>query len=168
MERGDINAAATGTGNINSTRAGALEARALDDAMDRSAQISSGIRANAYESGLDRSMATDAQSTAERLQGASLLGQSGTTGLDTVLRGLDTKTSGLNTALGASGILQGQDQAEIEGQLQKLGLPMDFLSKYMTLVGGNYGSQGYQSSVSQKASPFQTLLGAATSIAGAL
>lgn len=85
---GGINSAATGTGNINSTRAAALEALALDDAMDRGAAISSQMRGAAYQSGLDRSMAMDAGQTQEMFGANSQIGQSAGMGLDFSRAGL--------------------------------------------------------------------------------
>jgi hypothetical protein len=58
---GEINGAAVGGGNINSTRAGTLEAYAMDDAMDRGAAISSQMRGAAYDKGLTMAQA-DGQS----------------------------------------------------------------------------------------------------------
>lgn len=164
---GNINAAATGSGNINSTRAGALEARALDDAMDRAASVSSNMRSSAYESGLDRSLAQDQSTVQQMLQGAGLLSQSGLTGLDALSAGLNTQQTGLNTALNAGSILQGQNQAEIDGKLAQAQMPMDLINQYMQIVGGNYGSQGYNTQVSQSASPFQQLVGATSTLMGA-
>jgi hypothetical protein len=52
MERGNINSAASGSGGINSTRAGTLEAYAARDAMDRAGDIASGMRSDAYKTGV--------------------------------------------------------------------------------------------------------------------
>lgn len=72
---GGINGAATGTGNINSTRAGILESRALDDAMDRASSISSSMRGDAYANGLNIAQAENAQQFNNQLNANSQLGQ---------------------------------------------------------------------------------------------
>lgn len=61
IERGNINSQVSGNGNINSTRAGTMEAYAAKDAMDRAAMISSGMRGEAYGKGLDLASQAEAQ-----------------------------------------------------------------------------------------------------------
>ncbi|MDQ2066748.1 hypothetical protein Q9295_10195 [Xinfangfangia sp. CPCC 101601] len=161
-----INSGAVGTGNMNSTRTGALEALALDDAMDRSASISANMRGDAYQAGLDRAMGIE-QNTFDRMAGInSELGNSALTGYNLASGGVSMGAQGLSDALNAAGIIQGQDQAEIQGKLQAAGLDMDMISQYMAAIGGNYGSNGYQTKTYQQASPFQTLLGGAATLGG--
>jgi hypothetical protein len=167
-DQGGINAAATGMGGINSTRAGVMEALALDDAMDRSANISSGMRSNAYERGMDRSMVQDQAGMAERLAAAGALQQSGGMGADMATQGLGMRDAGNQMALGAGGILQGQAQNEIEGKRQMSREEMDLIKQYMGIVGGNYGSKGYQTTVTKSPSIFQQVAGATASIMGAM
>lgn len=159
-----INNVASATGNINSTRAGALEARALDDAMDRGAAISSGMRGAAYESGMNRAAGMDAARVQQMLAANGQLGQSGALSLDFANQGLQTGQTGASAAFGAGGIQQAQNQAEIDAA--RTG-EMDLLQRYMALVGGNYGSKGYQTAVSEQPSIAQTLAGAAATYVGA-
>lgn len=165
--QGDINSAASGTGNINSTRAGTMEALAQNDAMNRAANISTSMRSNAYENGLNRALSTDSAQTNEMLSGLGALSNSGLIGADLMNSGLNTSITGNQLALDASSLKQQQAQNEIQGQLQSIGLPMDLISQYMSIVGGNYGSKGYQSTTSQSSSPFQQLLGGTTALLGA-
>ncbi len=163
---GDINGSATGSGNINSTRAGVLESMALDDAMDRSADISSGIRSAAYENGLNRAMSEHQQSWQNQLAANGLLGSSGMQGVGLMGQGLATGLQGFNDALSAQGMLQSQAQNEITGSIQQAMTPQDLIAQYMQTIGGSYGAHGFGTQVTQSASPFQQIMGGAATIAG--
>lgn len=164
---GDINAGAVGTGNINSTRAGALEAIALDDAMDRGASIASGMRGQAYQAGLDRAMTTQQNQFDNQLTATGALEANGLRGFDLASSGAALGMDGLRSAYDAGSIFQGQDQAEIEGMLTKAGMPLDLVKSYMAAVGGNYGNSGYTTAIQETPSPFQTLVGGLATFAGA-
>lgn len=162
--QGDINVAAAGTGNINSTRAGAMEAIAQDEAMDRAAAISSQMRGAAYETGMDRAMGMDAQRTSAMMGANAQVGQAGGMGVDTARTGLGMGIDGATAALGAQDRFQQQQQAEIDGARLS---DLDLIQRYMSTVGGNFGSSGYTSTVTRRPSPFQQILGGVTSLAGA-
>jgi hypothetical protein len=163
---GDINSGATGTGNINSTRSGTLEAYALDDAMDRSASISSGMRGAAYQAGIDRAMQTDANQFSQQLAANQQLGSAGEGGFNIGASGYGLGAQAAQDALGASSTYQQQAQNEIQGALAKNQAPMDFIQQYMATIGGNYGSNGYQTQLQETPSIFQTLVGGAATAAG--
>jgi hypothetical protein len=163
---GDINSGATGTGNINSTRSGTLEAYALDDAMDRGAQISSGMRGAAYQSGLDRATTTDANRFQQQLTANQQLGAAGEGGFNIGGAGYGLGAQGAQDSLMASSAWQQQAQAEIQGQIAQGKAPMDLIQQYMATIGGNYGQNGYQTQVTEKPSIFQTLVGGAATAAG--
>jgi hypothetical protein len=210
---GGLNAAASGTGNINSTRAGVMEARMADDAMDRAAGISASVRSDALAKGLgvaqgaagmrqDGMLGANAQyqnDDATRLAAAGLDLSGKTAGLQGMLSSgnlrLNDRTQGANVDLAAAGLIgqggmnksaltsealgrfgdtlgmsgtaydqtqagnsdslamgdkgQAQRQAEIQAQLTKLGLPMDFVQQYMATVGGNYGSKGFNTELTE-------------------
>lgn len=161
-----INSGASGSGNINSTRAGALEAMALDDAMDRGAAISSTLRGNAYEQGLDRAVMGQQQRFANQAAANGSILAGAQTGNQFTQSGAALGMDGMNFGFqGASGF-QTQAQNEINGRLQGANVPLDLVTRYMQAIGGNYGENGYQTSVSKGASPFQTILGGAATIAG--
>jgi hypothetical protein len=166
--RGQINAGATGTGNINSTRAGALEAISMDDAMDRAATITSGMRSSAYENGMNRSIGQDMQQTSDLLVGQQALGQTGAQGAGLLGSGLATQQEGYTGALGAQSMLQSQAQGEIDGLRDMSREDLDLIQRYMGLVGGNYGSNGFQTQINQSASPFQQIAGAVIGGMGAM
>lgn len=56
-----INSAASGAGGMNSTRAGLLESKALESAQRQASDISSGMRMDAYNKGLDTSLQNKSQ-----------------------------------------------------------------------------------------------------------
>lgn len=162
-----INSSATGTGNINSTRAGALEAAALDDAMDRGAAISSQMRGQAYQAGLDRAMLTQQNQFDNQFRANAGLEQNGMTGFNMAASGAGLGMGGLQDSLNAGNVFQQQAQSEIDGQRAMSREQMDLINQYMGIVGGNYGSQGFQTSVQEQPSIFQTLVGgAATALGG--
>lgn len=163
----EINGAAVGTGNINSTRAGVLESRALDDAMDRAGDISSSMRSASYENGLERAMQTATTNHNSALAGNEALGGSVDRSMDLATSGFNLAGAGADTSLSAGDRWQVQNQAEIDARLQSRTLPLDLVSQYMATVGGNYGNSGYTSNISKSPSIFQQVGGAAASLFGA-
>lgn len=145
-----IGRGAAAGGNTNSTRTGIAEGVALRGAQDRIGDISSTIRADAYNSGLNLSE----QGRQANMQG-QLNGQGmGLDALNTAIgRGMDMRNQGMQGAvnmydlMGRAGDKYQQDQqgyadanyARWQGQYDK---PWDLLSRYMGAVGGtNWGSQ---------------------------
>lgn len=166
-DQSSINSGAAGTGNINSTRAGALEATAQNDAMNRGAAIASQMRGAAYQNGIDQA-ASEYQNRFANMAGANQnLGAGASVAADLANSGINAGMTGYNSAFDAQGKLQTQAQNEIDGGLNLSSMPLDMVSKYMSAIGGNYGNTGYTTQVSKSASPFQQLLGGVTSLAGA-
>lgn len=145
-----INRQAAGGGNTNSTRTGVAEGIALRGAQDRIGDISSTIRADAYNNGLQTSEGARQANMSGMLQGQ-------TTGLDaqniTVGRGMDLRNQGMQGTvnmldlMGRAGDKYQADQqgyadanfARWQGQYNQ---PWDTLNNYMGAVGGtNWGSQ---------------------------
>lgn len=159
-DQAGINAAASGSGNINSTRAGALEARALDDAMDRGAALSSGMRGDAYNMGLGMSQQENQRQVAQGMQANGQIGQGAGMALDFANTGYQMGQTGFKDAFGAASGFQNE-------AIRAQGADMDLIQRYMQIVGGSYGNNGYTSQTTQSASPFQQLVGGAATIAGA-
>lgn len=164
---GDINSGASATGNINSTRAGTLEAYAQDDAMDRAAAISSGMRGDAWNRGVELASGNLSDQFSQALGANSQLGQAAGMGVDTAGAGYNLGAGAFGDAYGMSSEFQKQAQAEIDGLRAKGMSDLDIVNQYMATVGGNFGSQGFQTSVQQKPSVFQQLVGGASSLLGA-
>lgn len=145
-----INRSAAGTGNTNSTRTGIAEGVALRGAQDRIGDISSTIRADAYNSGLNLSE----QGRQANMQG-QLTGQGmGLDALNTAIgRGMDLQGQGMQGTvnmydlMGRAGDKYQQDQqgfadANYQRWQGQYNQPWDLLSRYMGAVGGtNWGSQ---------------------------
>ena len=163
-----INRQAAGAGNTNSSRTGVAEGIALRGAQDRLGDISSTIRADAYNSGLNLSE----QGRQANMQGM-LSGQS--TGLDAqniaVGRGMDLRNQGMQGSvnmldlMGRAGDKYQQDSqgyadanyARWQGQYNQ---PWDSLSRYMGTVGGqNWGTQT-ESSTTKPGSTMGAIQGA--------
>lgn len=164
---GDINSAATGTGNINSTRAGTLEAYAADDAMDRAAAISAGMRGDAFSQGMSLASGNLSDQFAQSIGANQQVAQGAGMGLDTALSGFDLGSGAFSNAYGMSSEQQKQAQAEIDGMRAKGMSDLEIVKSYMQTVGGNYGSEGFTSSVSKSPSPFQQIVGGVSSAMGA-
>ena len=163
-----INSAATGTGNINSTRAAALEARAMDNAQDRVADISSSIRFQDQQAALDRAMALDGQQTGAALAANDQLLGTGTVGAGLTMDGSQAGMDFLTQGLGLAGMTQQQAQAEIEGAIRRGEVDLNLLNQYMNLVGRSFGSSGFQSTSSSSPSLFQQVAGATIGAFGAM
>lgn len=188
--RGGINSSASGTGNINSTRAGVLESRALDDAMDRSAQISSQIRSDAFSEGINTGLANNSQNASNAAQRGQLALQAGGLSMDRDLAqfGAGADVAGLLSGLSEQGYRQGVDGFTMGMDNEQFGLAMaslpqeqrqrvldaarmgdmEMVQAYMQAIGGNYGSEGFQTTVSKDPSIFQQVVGGGASILGGL
>lgn len=166
LQSADVNANASGTGNINSTRAGVLDSLNQNAAADRVAAVSSQLRGDAFSQGMGLANDVDARVASERLAANNALGDVGKTGYDLMTQGWDTQRSGFSDALGAGSVFQQQAQNEINGQREMSQSDLDLIQKYMGIVGGNFGQSGFQSQVTQSPSIFQQLVGGATAAAG--
>lgn len=168
LDLGNINSGAVGTGNMNSTRAGVTESLARDDAMDRAAMVSSTMRGDAYGSGLDLASQNIDSMNRQMLDANSQLGLSASQGVDTMSAGYNMGQGALQDQAAGFAQFQMQNQAEIDGLRAKGVSEQEIMKYYMDTVGGNYGQQGFTSTASKTASPFQQLIGGATSIMGGI
>lgn len=140
-----LNRAASGTGNINSSRAGVAEGIARRGAEDRIADISATLRGQAYDRGLslaqsDRASKLDALGTAASAY-SGLAGQ-----------GIGALQAGANTGYGAYDAIRDADAAEQadrqgeadegyakwQGQDQRA---WDLLNRYYSIIGANQWGQ---------------------------
>lgn len=168
LQSADVNSMASGTGNVNSTRAGVLDALNQQSAADRVADVSSRIRGDAFNMGMGMANDVDARVGAERMAANQAIGDVGRTGFDLMSRGYDTMAGGADDALRAGSAFQAQAQNEITGQQQMSRSEMDLINQYMQIVGGNYGSKGFNTTATKTASPFQQIAGGIAAVAGAV
>jgi len=111
---------------------------------------------NAGSTGLEALMGNNAQRV-----------QLGGLGQDLINSGFGLTFGGNASALDAATRFQQQQQNEIDGRLNFNRQGLDLVAQYLGAIGGNYGSNGFQSTTSKSASPFQQIVGGASSLIGA-
>ena len=141
-----IDRAATGAGNLNSTRAGVESAIASRGAADRLADMSSEIRSKFFGQGLDASRAQYNQNLQNMLQANQGLMQAGQFGLDTLGNAQNLATTGFGQSQAAGSLFQGQNQAELDAQRAQFdeGLA-NRLAVLANLQGNTQSAQGFKS-----------------------
>lgn len=131
-----IDMAASGSGNMNSSRAGVAEAVANRAYDDRRADVSTNIQ----NSLIDRSLNQQAQQFRDQgsaLQGA---GQANTNLMGAYGMGMDTLGTGANFGMNAGNSLQGYNQANLNDQRKRYEDQRDFeLEKRMQYQSGMLG-----------------------------
>jgi hypothetical protein len=141
-------AASTG-GNINSNRTAITEGILRRGAADRVADISAGLRGDAFAQGLD--LAERARTTNQSdllnsiVQGGSLSDRAFARGLDATNQGQGLAFDNFDQMIRAGGLFQADQQGDLteafdkwQGQDQRA---WDLLNRYWSLVGsGNWGS----------------------------
>ncbi len=158
-----IDRAASGTGNINSSRAGVAAGIARRGAEDRIADISASIRGNAYNQGL--SMAQQ-----DRAQNLSALGSAANAYGNLANSGVNALGQASNAAYGAFDAINkanSTEQADRQGQLtadwqrwvNMDSRDSDLLSRYMGVVGANQWGQSGTSTGTTKTTEAQSILG---------
>ena len=161
-----INRQAAGTGNTNSSRTGVAEGIALRGAQDRLGDISSTIRADAYNSGLNLSEQGRQANMSGMLQGQGM----GLDGLNTAVgRGMDLRNQGMQGTVNMLDLMgragdkyqqdtQGYNDANYKSWEGQYNQPWDLLSRYMGAVGGN--NWGSTTSSATAGSPMGAVKGA--------
>lgn len=165
-----LNQAATGSGNINSSRAGVAQGIMERGAADQIGDIASQMRGNAYSQGL--SLAEQGRQANMGAVGAA--GQGYGDIYDLGLKGSalgQDMTFNNNNALITGGQLnqqdaQGQMNADYQQWLGNDQRDMSALGNYFNMVNG-VPSFGTTTGSTPGASPFQNIAGAATSALGA-
>lgn len=168
-----IDRAASGSGNINSSRAGVASGIAQRGAADRIADISASIRGDAYNRGLtmaqqDRSTTMDAYGRA-----ADAYGTMTNAGIDAVGRGTDMAYGAMDHQMDALDRTQQDHQGELDEAFQKWQggdtRDMDLLSRYYGIIGGNqWGQNGTNTSTVKTSGNILGQLAGAASAAGSL
>lgn len=136
-----INRAATGTGNVNSSRAGVAEGIATRGAQDMIGDISAGIRGDAYNRGL--SLAESARGT--NMQGAStaagLYGNQLGMGMDALTGANSMRMNNMGAAIDAGSLFQQDRQGQMDADFTRWQgndtREADLLDRYYNIVGSN-------------------------------
>ena len=136
-----VDRGASASGNINSSRAGVASAIAQRGAADRVADISSTIRGNQFNQGLQ--LAENArQSNNNTLGNVAQLGNQGYgLGLEGILQGNNLNISNLNSGISAGQIdqqdRQGQNEADFARWQGQDTRESDLLNRYYGIIGAN-------------------------------
>ena len=170
-----IDRAASGTGNINSSRAGVAAGIAQRGAEDRMADNAAALRGQAYQSGLslaqnDRSQRLNAMGTAAN----AFTGLAGM-GLDALSKGTQAGYGAFNVVNAANQTEQADRQGQLDADFDKWKgedtRATDLLNRYYQIIGSNqwgqYGKESGKSTTKQSGGLLQTVLGGAA-LAGGL
>lgn len=170
-----IDRQASGTGNINSSRAGVAAGIAQRGAADRMADNSATLRSQAYQSGL--TLAQQDRSNQLSSLGSIANGYMGlgSQGLSAIGQGAQIGTNALNTINSANALeqadRQGQADADYATWQGNDTRESDLLSRYYNIIGSNqWGSYGTQTGTSKTTSSpgLGGLLAGGLSLAGGL
>lgn len=105
-----LNRAATGTGNMNSTRAGVQQAIAERSAGERLADISSNIRGQFFQNGLGMAQNQHNQNFQNQMSANDQLRQGAGMGMDSMYRGQNMAANNFDMMNAAGGMYQNQQQ----------------------------------------------------------
>jgi hypothetical protein len=164
-----LNRAASGTGNINSSRAGVAEGIARRGAEDRVADISATLRGDAYNRGL--SLAQNDRNTRLGALGTAASAYSGLAGqgIGALQAGAATGYGAYDQILGANEAEQAdnqgkldQDYAKWQGEDQR---QWDLLNRYFGIVGANQWGQSGTSTGTSTQKTSQGLVGGLAGLA---
>lgn len=137
----NINRAAAGSGNMNSSRAGVASAVAERGAADRVSDISAAIRGDQFNRGL--SLAENArQANMSGLDRATQLGnQTFGLGIDGISSGNTFNLGNLEALINAGGLRQRDAQGQIDADFARWqgedGRATDLLNRYYSIIGAN-------------------------------
>lgn len=134
-----VNRTASGTGNLNSTRAGVESAIAQRGAADRLTDLSSNIRSQFFNNGVTQYN----QNLQNALSANNPLLNAFNSGLSGMSSGQRLASGFFDQSNAAGGLYQNQNQNELNANLAQFNEtnqnPLNYIQQYMQSVGGNYG-----------------------------
>lgn len=158
-----IDRAASGGGNINSSRAGVASGIAQRGAADRIADISATLRGNAYDRGLTLAQGDRATNLSALSQAANSYGNLASFGVDALGRSTDAAYGAFDAIKGADAAEQGDRQGQLSADFAKWQgedtRSSDLLERYAKIVAGNQWGQSGTSSGTSKSKQSQSILG---------
>lgn len=164
-----IDRAATGTGNINSTRAGVASAIAQRGAGDRVADISAGIRGDAFNRGLSMAEGSRQFNTSAMGNVAGLYGQQFNQGMGAIDAGRAMTFGNYDAAANGGARFQadaqGQNDADFARWQGADNRESDLLNRYMGIVGANNWGGTTTQTQKNKGSILGSALGVASTVA---
>jgi hypothetical protein len=138
-----INRAATGTGNLNSTRAGVESAIATRGAADRLADMSGDIRSKFFGQGLTMGQNQWNSNLSNMLNANAGLYNAYNSGLGGLNTSQNLAAGNFDALNAAGGMYSNYNQALLNSDMQRFAeqrdMPLDLISKYKALIDGNYG-----------------------------
>lgn len=155
-----INLGASGTGNMNSSRAGVAEAIAQRSYDDRRADVTTNIQNQL----IDRSLAQQAQQFADQGTALNAAGNANNSIMNAYTTGLNTLGEGANFGMNAGNTLQGYDQARLNDERERFERMRDFeMQQRMQYQSGILGQAPNSSQNVQpnRTDPFQAAIGGA-------
>jgi len=165
-----LNQAATGSGNINSSRAGVAEGIMRRGAADQIGDIASQLRGQAYQNGLGLAEGARTANMGGLGAAGSGYGDIYDLGLKGSALGQDLAFNNGNTLISGGQLNQQDQQGQLNADFSRWqgadNRDMSFLIPYMNAVGGIPGF-GTSTASQPGPSPFQNLVGAGTSALGA-
>lgn len=168
-----LNRNAAATGNMNSSRTGVAQGIIERGLAEKTADVSSQLRGQAYQSGITQAQ-QDTQNKMGALQGAgAMAGNATSTGLSGMNAGVDMNKTNTDNAMTSTTMLNGFDQQVIDNELAKYDyqqqLPWKNLNNFYNIIGAsNWG--GTTTSVGTKKEPPSTIstLGMGLGVLGSL
>lgn len=155
-----INLNASGTGNMNSSRAGVADAVANRAYDDRRADVAAGIQDRL----IDRSLTQQAQQFADQGTALNSAGNANNQIMSAYNTGLNTLGEGANFGMNAGSTLQGFDQAQLDANRSDFERMRDFeMQQRMAYQSGILGQapNSSQSVQPNRVDPFQGAMGGA-------
>ena len=154
------NLTASGTGNMNSSRAGVADAIAQRAYQDRQADVTAQIQNDL----IDRSIVQQGQQFADQSSALNSAGNANNQVMSAYNTGLNTLGEGANFGMNAGNTLQGFDQAALDDQRRRFEDARDFemnqrIQYQQGILGGAPNSVGQVAP--NKVDPFQSAIGGA-------
>ena len=140
-----LDRAASGTGNLNSTRAGVESAIAQRGAADRLADISSGIRSQFFGKGLDMAQNQFNQNLQNMIAANQNLQNAGQFGMTALNNAGSFANQGFAQGQAAGNVFQGQEQANLDAAKAFFDESLaNRLAVQGSLLGAGQGGMGYK------------------------
>lgn len=169
-----LNAAAAGSGNLNSSRAGIAQGVAQRGIAENAQNVGANAMNNLFNQGNSMNMANanlQLNSNAQQLNAANILGGMAQTGAGLQAQADSLREAGLQTNLNAGTAFQDMDQANINADMDRFNYEqnadMNWLANYINMVNGNYGTTQTQTQNTKDPSLGRQLLSVGTNLAGA-
>jgi len=120
-QQAGLDVSASPSGNLNSSRTGALEANLVSDAQDRVANLTADVYGSQYDKGLSTAMTARNQAEGRNFQALnnylSATGQGLGTGVDLMGTGLQMGTGLMDKAIGIGQMGQQERQAQMDANM---------------------------------------------------